>query len=571
MGMGCTRVVERVCASVGLLSEAPSQFENAESVAQGGVLWALPALLANGLLRHADKYFHLPKGFYSLIQVLLLLGYMALARIKTVEQLQYHPAGEWGKLLGLDRIPEVRTLREKVKALAQPKAVSEWGHTLSQEWMEQEPEAVGFLYVDGHVRVYHGAQTKLPRRYVARQRLCLRGMTDYWVNDELGRPFFVVSSPFTAGLLDMLKNDIVPRLLAEVPGQPSDEELKANPLLHRFTLVFDREGYSPEFFQDMHRLRIACLTYHKFPKQDWAESEFSEQVVSMPHGEQVRMKLAERGTWLGDKLWVREVRKLTESGHQVSILTTNFLADIASIAAHMFARWSQENYFRFMMQHFAIDRLVDYQLGTVDETAMVVNPAYRKLENEIKSKAAKLSRMLARFGIIALPVEMEAPQVAAYETEKGSLKEEIDLLQDDLVKQKAQRKETPKHVRLADLPEGERFVALSPTRKQFLDTIKMIAYRAETALAEILRKTTTRTEETRALLREIFSAEADLLPDEAAGILTVQLHHLANHSSDEAAQHLAEELNETETVYPGTNLRLVYKLVTDQTPPSKES
>jgi hypothetical protein len=570
MGMGCTRVVERVCASVGLLSEAPSQFENAESVAQGGVLWALPALLANGLLRHADKYFHLAKGFYSLIQVLLLLGYMALARIKTIEQLQYHPAGEWGKLLGLDRIPEVRTLREKVKALAQPKTVSEWSQSLSREWMEQEPEAVGFLYVDGHVRVYHGAQTKLPRRYVARQRLCLRGMTDYWVNDAMGRPFFVVSSPFTAGLLDMLKNDIVPRLLAEVPGQPSDEELKANPLLHRFTLVFDREGYSPEFFLDMHRLRIACLTYHKFPKQDWLESEFSEQVVSLAHGERIRMKLAERGTWLGGKLWVREIRKLTENGHQVSILTTNFLADTASIAAHMFSRWSQENFFQYMMQHFAIDRLVDYQLGPADETAMVVNPAYRKLESEIKSKAAKLSRMLARFGVITLPAEMEAPQVAAYEIEKGQLKEEIDLLQDDLVKQKAQRKETPKHVRLADLPEGERFVPLSPIRKQFLDTVKMIAYRAETALAGILRKTTLRTEETRALLREIFSAEADLLPDESAGTLTVRLHHLPNHSSDEAARHLAEKLNEMETIYPGTNLRLIYKLVTDQTPRGQE-
>jgi len=571
MGMGCTRVVERVSASVGLLSEAPSQFENAESVAQGGVLWALPALLANGLLRHANQYFHLPKGFYSLIQVLLLLGYMALARIKAIEQLQYHPAGEWGKLVGLDRIPEVRTMREKVKVLAQPKEVSEWGRTLTREWMEQEPEAVGFLYVDGHVRVYHGAQTKLPRRHVSRQRLCLRGMTDYWVNDALGRPFFVVSSPLTAGLLDMLKNDIVPRLLAEVPGQPSDEELKANPLLHRFTLVFDREGYSPEFFLDMKRLKIACLTYHKFPKQDWLESEFSEHVVSMPNGEQVRMKLAERGTWLGGKLWVREVRKLTENGHQVSILTTNFLADIASIAAHMFSRWSQENFFRFMMQHYAIDRLVEYGLGEADETAKVVNPAYRKLESEIKSKAAKLSRMLARFGAITLPDEMEAPQMAAYEAEKGQLKEEIDLLQDDLNKQKAQRKETVKHVQLADLPKEERFVPLLPTRKQFLDTVKMIAYRAETALASLLREKTSRPDEIRALLREIFSAEADLLPDESTQTLTVRLHHLANHSSDEAARHLAEALNETETVYPGTNLRLVYKLVTDQTPPGKES
>jgi hypothetical protein len=139
MGMGCTRVVERVCASVGLLSEAPAQFEDAESVAQGGVLWALPARIANGLMRHADTNFQLPKGFYRLIHVLLLLGYMALTRIKTIEQLQYRPAGEWGKLLGLDRIPEVRTLREKLKALAQPEKVSEWSQTLSQEWMEQEP------------------------------------------------------------------------------------------------------------------------------------------------------------------------------------------------------------------------------------------------------------------------------------------------------------------------------------------------------------------------------------------------------------------------------------------------
>jgi hypothetical protein len=379
----------------------------------------------------------------------------------------------------------------------------------------------------------------------------------------LGRPFFVVSSPFTAGLLDTLKREIVPRLLAEVPGQPSPEELAADPCLHRFTLVFDREGYSPEFFQTMRGLRVACQTYHKYPKEDWSESEFTDYIVTLPHGEQVRMKLAERGTRLGGKVWVREIRKLTETGHQVSILSTNFQADMVSIAAHMFARWSQENFLQYMMQNFAIDRLVDYQTGAADETIKVVNPVYRKLESEIKSKAAKLSRTLAQFGAIALPAELEAQQVAAYEREKGRLKEEIDFLQDDLAKQKAQRKETPKHVRLADLPEEERFVPLSPTRKQFLDTIKMIAYRAETALAGMLRETVSRTDETRALLREIFATEADLLPDEAAGTLTVRLHHLTNHTSDEAARYLAEQLSATESEYPGTNLRLVYKLVSD--------
>lgn len=563
MGMGCTRVVERVCAAVGLLREAPSRFENAESVAQGGVLWALPALLANGLLRCAQECLRLPAGFYSLTQILVLLAAMALARVRTLEQLRYQPAGEWGKLLGLDRIPEVRTLREKVKLLAQPEAVSEWGKRLAQEWMAEDPAAAGLLYVDGHVRVYHGGQTKLPRRYVARQRLCLRGTTDYWVNDQQGRPFFVLSSPLTSGLLSILKQDLVPRLIAEVPGQPSEQELATHPWRHRFVLVYDREGYSPEFFQSMWELRIACQTYHKYPGEDWPVEEFTEQAVTLPQGESVRMPLAERGTRLGKNRWVREIRKRTEMGHQVAILSTDFEAPVSSIAGHMFARWSQENFFQYMMQHFAMDRLVDYEMGTANETAKVVNPAYRQVEQEIKSKAGKLSRKLAEFGALAMPADLEAVPVARYEQAQGKLQEEIAFLEKDLQVLKARRKETPKHIRWIDLPEPERFVPLAPTRKQFLDTIKMIAYRAETALAGVLREVLARGDDTRALLREIFTTDADLIPDETAGTLTVRLHHLTNHASDEAARFLAAHLNATETVYPGTNLRLVYELVSN--------
>ena len=520
--MGCTRVVERVCAAAGLLREAATQFAKTASVARGGVLWALPALLANGLLRRAQECFRLPPGFYSLTQIFVLLATMALARVRTIEQLRYQPAGEWGKLLGLDRIPEVRTLREKVKVLSQ-----------------------------------------LPRRYVARQRLCLRGMTGYWVNDQQGRPFFVISTALTPGLLATLKQDIVPRLLAEAPGQPTEEELAAHPHRCRFTLVFDREGYSPEFFQSMWEARIACQTYHKYPGEDWPVEEFTERVVCLAHGESVRMQLAERGTRLGKNVWVREIRKRTGTGHQVSILSTDFEAGITSIAAHMFARWPQENFFQYMMQHFAIDRLVDYQTGVADATAKVVNPAYRKLESEIKSKAGKRSRKLAEFGALTMPADLEARSAARYEQAKGRLQEEIEFLDKDLATLKAQRKETPKHVRWVDLPEPERFVPLAPTRKQFLDTIKMIAYRAETALANSLREVLARSDDARALLREIFTADADLIPDEVAGTLTVRLHHLTNRASDEAAHFLAEHLNASETVYPGANLRLVYKMVSD--------
>ena len=135
---------------------------------------------------------------------------------------------------------------------------------------------------------------------MARQRLCLRGITDYWVNDQRGRPFFVVSSPLNEGLLSVLEGEVAPRLLREVPGQPSEEALAADPYQHRFTMIFDREGYSPEFFQRMWKLRIACQTYHKHPQGDWPAEEFVEQLVEMPHGGPVRMMLAERGIRLGE-------------------------------------------------------------------------------------------------------------------------------------------------------------------------------------------------------------------------------------------------------------------------------
>jgi len=570
MGMGCTRVVERVCAAIGQLEEAPTRFETELDVAQGGVLWAMPALLSNGLLRHVAKNFSLPKGFYSCIHIFILLAFMALTRIRTPEQLRYRPAGEGGKWLGLDRIPEVRTLREKIKLLAQPDRVKEWGEDLSREWMNADPEAAGVLYVDGHVRVYHGSQTKLPRRYVARQRLCLRGITDYWVNDQGGRPFFVVSTPFTTGLLDMLKREIVPKLLQEVPHQPAESELQANPHLHRFTMVFDREGYSPEFFAQMWAARIACQTYHKFPQENWPLSEFETYGVCMPGGQEVKIKLAERGVFLGGKIWLREIRKLGDSGHQTSVISTDYTSDMRQIAVHMFTRWCQENFFRYMIEHYHLDGLIDYETVMPDETIQVVNPAYRKLESQIKSVAAKKYRKQAEFGVLSLQDPSNATDIERYEIQKGTILEDMDRLEKQLDDFKQQRKQTARHIAFVDLPEEDRFRQLAPTKKQFMDTIRMIAYRAETAMVSVAREVLSRSDDARSLVREIMTTEADLIPDEEKETLTVRLHHLTNRLSDQAAHHLAVHLNATNTMYPGTNLRLVYQLVSDQYPPDQE-
>ena len=569
MGVGTTRSLERVMAAMGQLDGAPIEFEVADDVPQGGVLCALPALLVYGLLRHTRDTFQLPAGYYPLETSFLALAFLALARVPSLEALRYEPPGEWGKLLGLDRIPEVKTLREKVGQLCQPSGRAQrWSSALSQEWMKGSLESVGTMYVDGHVRVYHGELTKLPRRYVARERLCLRGTTDYWVNAMDGQPFFVVTQAVDPGMLTVLRQSIIPRLKAEIPGQPSEAELKADPGLSRFTLVCDRAVYSPEFFAEAKAERVAVMTYHKFPGPAWAPEEFAERSVKLVSGEEVKLKLAERGTQLSNGLWVREVRHLEESGHQTPVLSTDYKRGLDQAAVAMFARWCQENFFRYMRQHYSLDRLVEYGVEPLPETLQVVNPAWRELDRQVRKQTLVLAREGAQFGELNLPVEAEGQQTEELVKQKAQLLQSLQARQKELAALKAKRRQNPKHIALKDLPESQRFGQLRLDRKHLVDTIKLIAYRAETALVQVVREKLRRWDDARALVRQVFASAVDLRPDHTNKTLKVRLHRLTSAAHDQTLQHLCEELTATETVYPGTDLRLLYEVVGQEPPPS---
>jgi len=564
MGTACTRPDERVLSALGLLQSAPTCFEPCRDVTFGGVLCSLPALACNGLFNHIAECFKDLKGYYTTIQILILLAYMALCRIKTVEQLRYQPPGELGKLLGLDRIPEVRCLRNKLKILVQDDAAEKWAALLSRDWMEQNPQLAGTLYVDGHVRVYHGSLTQLPRRYVSRERLCLRGITDYWVNDIHGQPFFVVERQVDSGLLEALRTDIVPRLLKDVPNQPTDQQLKSDPYLHRFALVFDREGYSPVFFKQMwQQYRIACISYHKFPGDSWPQEWFETREVPMPNAERVTMRLAEMGSWIGDAkkgLWVREVRKLTASGHQTSLISTAYRLSLQQDAIRIFSRWCQENFFAYMMQHFGIDLLSEYGSEEFPVSCMVINPQWRRLEQKRRSLQGKLNIRERDFGKLTLAQESDPRKVAQWQERKSELYEEIQGLEHDISDAKAQLKQTAKRIQWGDLPQEERFERLPPSRRRLLDTIRMIAYRAETAMTMVVREVMSRQDDARSLIRDLFLSEADILPDTDNKILNVCIHHAAEARHNRAIEHLVQHLNDADYRYPGTKLTMKFSL-----------
>jgi hypothetical protein len=177
--------------------------------------------------------------------------------------------------------------------------------------------------------------------------------------------------------------------------------------------------------------------------------------------------------------------------------------------------------------------------------------------------AATQSGRKARLHDLGISGQLDPTKAEQYMQSATALQTTIEQEEIDLAALKKQRKETAKHLTFAELPEADRFLKLATRSKHFIDTIKIIAYRAETAMAQVVREQLGRhhQDEARALIRDICTTPADLTPDLTAKTLTVSLHSLATPKNNAAVAHLCAELNATETIYPGTDLRMIFKSV----------
>ena len=565
MGKACSNIAERILA-IKTGTSCELKFSNQTDLQHAGVLLALPALLSQGLLRYKEEFL-IDKVYYPTSSVFLSLAILALLRIKTLSGVDSLPSGELGRMIGLDRIPEVKTLRTRVAQFSEITDITAWELNLSKDWMEETPELSAVLYIDGHIKLYYGKDKSPPKRFVSRMRLSLSGTTDYWVNDALGQPFFVINKTISKGLISTIKEDFIDRFIQDVPNQPSDDELLKDKYKSRFMLVFDREGYSPNFFHDLWQKRIAISTYKKNVKDKWDENEFLEYTGKLPFGTEKRIELAERGVLLQNKgsqkkIWAREIRKQSKSGHQTSIITTNYSLPIILIGLYMFARWSQENFFKYMMQDFGIDSLVSYFKEKISDTSILVNPEYRTLENLRKKLTSKLNRIKAKFSTLILAdTPIADKKLEKYITQKEELKTEIEQYQTEIVKVKEQKKDVPYKIPYAKLPENEKFDKVINQRKHFLDTVKLIAYRAETALSYSIKQYMSHDDESRLLLKQIYRTDANLKVDKQKKQLVVEIHRLAHWKDDKILEKLCEKMNKTETMFPDTNLTIFYKLV----------
>ncbi len=544
-GVAVKRTSERALACVGKLSEAPPVFKASEAVPGAGVLLAIPALLEQGLLDVGlGVYGSLRNGFFGLRSVLLILSFMALLRIRNPEQLTGRAPGELGLLLGLDRAPEVKTLRGKLGEMGKRKLARLFHLRSAERWASQMPDLLGLLYFDGHVRPYHGRKHKLPEHHVQRRGRPMPGTQDFHVNDGRADPLFCVTAEATESLLAMMDGHLLPEVRRLVGAK------------RRVTIVFDREGWSPESFKRWHDQGFDVLTYRKGKQTRWQERFFTQR-TSHVDGRKVTYRLAERCVKLSNGLAVREVRRLTDDGHQTSVITTVRNLSTFQVAHRMFSRWRQENFFRYMRHEFALDHLCTNAVEPADPKRLVSNPQRRKLDKQLRCARSSRSNLVTRRSELKPGETARVGGRTLSEDELDALllkkEREIDQL-------KARVSALPKEVPLDEVLETDEIVRLEPERKLITDAIKMIAYRAESSLARLTEPFFARHEdEVRTFLKSVFQATADLIPDQRHRILTVRFHGLSNPRSTRALRALCEVASTTDICYPDTALRLHFE------------
>jgi transposase len=563
------RDAERAAARWGKLPHADPVFTPAARVPLAGLLLAIPALQATGLLPCAATVFGcLPNGFYGLDTMLIEGVLRTLAGQPRAEGSTRIDPHALGRVLGLDRGPEVKTIRRKITTLAATGRADELLAAMAATHVARldatDPDLLAVFYVDGHVRAYQGGR-KVAKTHLSRLKFPAPATVETWVSDASGDPVLVVMAQPGASLAMELR-----RLLPDLRRAVGDDR--------RVLVGFDRGGWSPALFAHMDAEGFDVLTWRKGSAENVDEGEFTDLTYVDETGRTHAWRVADTTVDLptsdaGDVFTMRQV-SLTVPGtktsrdtdgqdatRQIHILSTRTDLPVEQVIYRMGSRWRQENYFRYARMHFDLDSHDAYATTDDDPTRMVPNPAKKKAHTKVLAARARYDRALAATDAALLEAVSPPPGVSVLitNTDHDGLTADLRAAEADLDTAQETHRAIPARLPLGQVNPGQQ--VLDTQTKLITHAIRIAAFNTATTLARAIRVHTgyaRANDEAHALIRQALTGSGDIDPGD--GVLTVRLDPLPTKRATTAIAELCEHLTATHTQYPGTNLVLRYEV-----------
>ncbi|MDI3196281.1 hypothetical protein QK290_17960 [Pseudarthrobacter sp. AL07] len=469
-----------------------------------------------------------------------------------------------GRVLGLDRAPEVKTLRRKTAALAGTGKAGELLTAMATKHLhggsdEEDGDLAAVLYVDGHVRAYQGTR-KIGKVHSTRLKFPVPATEETWVADAHGAPVLVVMAEPGAALTGELRR--LPPRLRTIIGDD-----------RRVLVGFDRGGWSPALFQHMSTAGFDVLTWRKGTTEDIGPSHFAEVAHTDAHGQTRTWEAADTAVEVpvgttGEVFVMRQIsRQVNTPGggsRQIHILTTTGVP-AGEIIYRMGSRWRQENYFRYARIHFDLDSHDAYTSTQDDPERSVPNPDKKKAYQKVVAARAHYDQVLARTDAALLALRTPSPgtnEVTITNAMHNQVTAPLWDAETALDQAETAHQKIPVRVTLGELSPGQQ--VLDTETKLITHAIRMAAFNTATTLAREIRTNTgyaRAAEEAHTLARQALTGSGDI-DTTTPGYLTIRLDPLPTARATAAIGELCQHLTTTETRYPGTRLilgRLVKK------------
>ena len=553
------RAAERALARFGLIPYAPPVFTPCARAPLAGLLLGLPALAGTGLLECAHTvYGELPNGFYSLDTMLCESVFRALLGEARAQGAARIDPPALGRVLGLDRAPEVKTIRRKIGLLAESGRAGDWIAAMARRHVKARPEQGAVCYVDGHVRAYQGTR-KIAKTHVPRLKFPAPATVETWVADAAGDPLLVVLAEPAASLASELR-----RLIPDLRAMVGDER--------RVLVGFDRGGWSATLFADLHAAGFDTLTWRKGPIADIDEHQFTTHSHTDEHGRTHTWALADTeitlditdGPRAGEVFPMRQISLFnTAATRQMHILTTRRDLTPGEIRYRMGSRWRQENHYRYARIHFDLDSHDTYRAADDDPTRMVPNPAKKPAYRDVEKarRALHLAETASDAALLAAHSPQPGTSVVLTNEMINTINTDVHAAEKTLDAAIAAHQAIPARLPLAQVHPGQQ--VLDTETKLIHHAIRIAAFNTAQSLARAILTATGYTradDEAHTLIRTALAGSGDIIPDHDTNTLHVRLDPLSAPRHTAAIDELCQALNDTHTVYPGTGLTLRYSI-----------
>lgn len=461
-----------------------------------------------------------------------------------------------GRVLGLDRAPEVKTIRRKIRVLAEAGKAGDWITAMARRHVEARAEQAAVCYVDGHVRAYQGTR-KIAKTHVPRLKFPAPATVETWVCDAAGDPLLVVMAEPAASLAGELRR-LIPDLRALVGDQ------------RRVLVGFDRGGWSPALFADLDAAGFDTLTWRKGRAADIDEHAFAEHSHTDEHGRVHTWRLADtqvelditEGPRKGEVFAMRQISLHDTAGtRQMHILTTRADLPAAEIRYRMGSRWRQENHYRYGRIHFDLDSHDTYRAGDDDPDRTVPNPAKKPAYQQVETarRALHSAETLRDRELLAVSCPPPGATTVVTNAMIDTINADVHTAQATLDAALTAHQAIPARLPLAEVNPGQQ--VLDTETKLIHHAIRIAAYNTTRSLARAILTDTGYTradDEAHTLIRTVLAGSGDIIPDHHT--LHIRLDPLPAPRHTAAIAELCQVLNTTDTVYPGTTLTLRYSV-----------